>query len=212
MNLRSRGTGDRIVHSFPRGRARSLGKLSAVNAAIACRVCGLVLTHAKQITHPRGVTLPLISEYLAARKRSGLSASSIKLIVVALKIFFRFLAGKKIIERDPTETLSSAADRTLSAGNAERIAGGAVDREHRHKTAIRFARSCDDRIALRERAAHFRTGERASGKSGCERAHPACHGQGQQDASCSGGTKGMCGDRELSFDGTTETGEAAHGQ
>ena len=31
---------------------------------------------------------------------------SIKLIVVALKIFFRFLAGKKIIERDPTETLS----------------------------------------------------------------------------------------------------------
>ena len=52
------------------------------------------------------MTLPLITDYLDARKRSGLSASSIKLIVVALKIFFRFLAGKKIIERDPTETLS----------------------------------------------------------------------------------------------------------
>src|SRR6187549_1589589 len=60
----------------------------------------------KNITHPRGVTLPMMSEYLSDRKRSGLSASSIKLIVVALKIFFRFLAGKKIIERDPTETLS----------------------------------------------------------------------------------------------------------
>src|SRR4029453_13207303 len=44
----------------------------------------------KQITHPRGVTLPVMSEYLGDRKRAGLSASSIKLVVVALKIFFRF--------------------------------------------------------------------------------------------------------------------------
>src|SRR5438874_11082701 len=41
----------------------------------------------------RGVTLPMISEYLADKKKAGLSAASIKLIVVALKIFFRFLAG-----------------------------------------------------------------------------------------------------------------------
>src|SRR6266576_5894335 len=47
----------------------------------------------KKIDNPRGVTLPVISEYLADRKRGGLSASSIKLIVVALKIFFRFLAA-----------------------------------------------------------------------------------------------------------------------
>jgi integrase/recombinase XerD len=59
----------------------------------------------KKITQPRGVTLPLMSEYLADRKRTGLSASSIKLVVVALKIFFRFLAGKGIIERDPAEAL-----------------------------------------------------------------------------------------------------------
>jgi integrase/recombinase XerD len=49
----------------------------------------------KKITHPRGVTLPMMSEYLAERKRAGLSASSIKLVVVALKIFFRFLAAKE---------------------------------------------------------------------------------------------------------------------
>jgi hypothetical protein len=36
------------------------------------------------------VTLPVISEYLADRKRAGLAASSIKLIVVAIKIFFGF--------------------------------------------------------------------------------------------------------------------------
>src|SRR5215813_13056529 len=60
----------------------------------------------KKITQPRGVTLPIMSEYLAERKRAGLSASSIKLIVVALKIFFRFLAAKAIIDRDPSEALA----------------------------------------------------------------------------------------------------------
>lgn len=60
----------------------------------------------EKITQPRGVTLPMMSEYLADRKRAGLSASSIKLVVVALKIFFRFLTAKGIIERDPTEALA----------------------------------------------------------------------------------------------------------
>jgi integrase/recombinase XerD len=60
----------------------------------------------KKIDKPRGVTLALISEYLANQKRAGLSASSIKLIVVALKIFFRFLAGKGAVKRDPTEALA----------------------------------------------------------------------------------------------------------
>ncbi len=60
----------------------------------------------KKIDDPAGVTLPVISEYLADRKRVGLSASSIKLIVVALKIFFRFLAGKGTVDRDPTQGLA----------------------------------------------------------------------------------------------------------
>jgi integrase/recombinase XerD len=61
---------------------------------------------AHAIAAAREVALPLISEYLGVRKRSGLSASSIKLIVVALKIFFRFLASKGALERDPSETLT----------------------------------------------------------------------------------------------------------
>ena len=60
----------------------------------------------KKIIDPRGINLPLISEYLANRKHAGLSASSIKLVVVALKIFFRFLTAKRLLERDPTEALS----------------------------------------------------------------------------------------------------------
>ena len=59
-----------------------------------------------QIADCSRVSLPLISEYLADRKRSGLSASSIKLIVVALKIFFRFLASKGAVTRDPSEALT----------------------------------------------------------------------------------------------------------
>src|SRR5436309_8922500 len=54
----------------------------------------------------RAVTIDHITEYLGDRKRAGLAAASIKLIVVALKIFFRFLLGKKLVRRDPTETLS----------------------------------------------------------------------------------------------------------
>lgn len=61
---------------------------------------------AHQISIPKKVTQQLISEYLSARKNGGLSASSIKLIVVALKIFFRYLGGKGLLERDPTETLT----------------------------------------------------------------------------------------------------------
>jgi integrase/recombinase XerD len=60
----------------------------------------------KKISHPRTVTLAVLSEYLGDRKRAGLSAASIKLVVVALKIFFRFLAAKRIIQRDPSEALA----------------------------------------------------------------------------------------------------------
>ncbi|HSH37948.1 MAG TPA: site-specific tyrosine recombinase [Chthoniobacterales bacterium] len=61
---------------------------------------------ARQITAVRDVTLPLITDYLAHRKHGGLAASSIKLIVVALKIFFRFLTAKGCVERNPAETLT----------------------------------------------------------------------------------------------------------
>src|SRR5438034_5902157 len=63
-------------------------------------------TARKKIEDPRSVTLPAISEYLADRKRAGLSASSIKLIVVALKIFFRFLVAQGKLPRDPAEALT----------------------------------------------------------------------------------------------------------
>jgi integrase/recombinase XerD len=59
-----------------------------------------------KIDNPRAVTLSMLSEYLAERKRAGLSAASIKLVIVALKIFFRFLASKRLIGGDPAEALA----------------------------------------------------------------------------------------------------------
>ena len=61
---------------------------------------------ARQIKSCGEVTMASISDYLAVRKGGGLAASSIKLIVVALKIFFRYLVAKNHLGRDPTETLS----------------------------------------------------------------------------------------------------------
>jgi integrase/recombinase XerD len=80
----------------------------------------------RKITDPRDVRLALISEYLAERKRAGLSASSIKLIVVALKIFFRFLGGKQMVDRDPAEALplpriERYLPETLNELQAERL-------------------------------------------------------------------------------------------
>lgn len=63
------------------------------------------LSRARQITAAQEVTHQHIGEYLAFRKKGGLAAASIKLIVVAIKIFFRFLHGRKLIGQDPAEVL-----------------------------------------------------------------------------------------------------------
>jgi integrase/recombinase XerD len=54
---------------------------------------------------PSKVTLEQISDYLAHKKRLGLSPASIKLVVVAIKIFFRWLTARRRIEHDPAEVL-----------------------------------------------------------------------------------------------------------
>ncbi len=60
----------------------------------------------RQMVDVGTVQIDHITAYLAERKRSGLAASSLKLIVVALKIFFRFLLERAKISADPTETLT----------------------------------------------------------------------------------------------------------
>jgi integrase/recombinase XerD len=54
---------------------------------------------------PAQITHEQITDYLAHRKRAGLSAASLKLVVVALKIFFRWLHVRRRVPRDITEFL-----------------------------------------------------------------------------------------------------------
>ncbi len=51
------------------------------------------------------VTPTFLSEFLIAEKKRGLSATSIKLEAVALRIFFRFLTARSRIGSDPAEKL-----------------------------------------------------------------------------------------------------------
>lgn len=51
------------------------------------------------------VTPALLSEFLIAEKKRGLSATSIKLEAVALRIFFRFLTARNRLPSDPAEKL-----------------------------------------------------------------------------------------------------------
>lgn len=59
----------------------------------------------RQIFDARMVALADFQEFLAQRKRAGLAAASIKLEVVALKIFFRWLAARTRIAHDPADVL-----------------------------------------------------------------------------------------------------------
>ena len=61
------------------------------------------LSSARRLTMPREVTLALITDYLAHCKKRGLSTSSIRLEVVAIKIFFRFLLARDLLRADPAE-------------------------------------------------------------------------------------------------------------
>ena len=59
----------------------------------------------KQLAEPAAVTLAHLQDFLAERKRAGLAASSIKLEIVALKIFFRWLAVRARIPHDIADVL-----------------------------------------------------------------------------------------------------------
>jgi integrase/recombinase XerD len=60
----------------------------------------------QQLFSPGKVELAELTKYLASEKERGLAPASMKLIVVALKIFFRFLKMRSMTEKDPAELLT----------------------------------------------------------------------------------------------------------
>ena len=63
------------------------------------------LKTATGITSEQEATSKHLHDFLAAEKKRGLAPASLKLEVVALRIFFRFLAGRTLIQSDPAEKL-----------------------------------------------------------------------------------------------------------
>jgi integrase len=161
----------------------------------------------REITAPAQVTMPLISDYLAARKRDGLAAASIKLVVVALKIFFRFLLAKGRIERDPTET--------LTLPRIERYLPETLN-ELQVQQLIESINTTQP-LGLRDRAIiellyasglpDLGAGERAAGELQRRAADPARDGQREQDAAGAGGTESVRSAGGVRLGGTTEAGE-----
>jgi integrase/recombinase XerD len=60
---------------------------------------------ARQIDSPTRLSVAHLTEFLAHEKAKGLAPASMKLVVVAVKIFFRFLSMRSYADRDPAELL-----------------------------------------------------------------------------------------------------------
>jgi integrase/recombinase XerD len=90
------------------------------------------------------VTPEAIGDFLGWRKKGGAAAATIKLHAVALRILFRFLVQRKILERDPTEFLGVPKverylPETLSAEEVAKLiraAGGKTPLEIRDRAIV----------------------------------------------------------------------------
>lgn len=58
-----------------------------------------------EVREVAGVTTVHLTDYLGARKKTGLAASSARVELIALKIFFRWLNARKFREGDPAEPI-----------------------------------------------------------------------------------------------------------
>lgn len=59
----------------------------------------------RQLEDAAAVTTDHLTDYLADRKKSGLAASSARIELIALKIFFRWLNARRLREGDPAEPI-----------------------------------------------------------------------------------------------------------
>lgn len=61
---------------------------------------------AHALAQPDGLNYEVLTGWLARRKQDGLAAGTMKLLIIALKIFVRFLHARGHLRIDPAETLS----------------------------------------------------------------------------------------------------------
>ncbi|MBX9743047.1 MAG: tyrosine recombinase [Chthoniobacterales bacterium] len=63
------------------------------------------INDSKGINEPSAITPQHLHDFLMAEKKRGLATTSLKLEVVALRIFFRFLCARNFLSIDPAEKL-----------------------------------------------------------------------------------------------------------
>jgi len=83
-------------------------------------------SRSKDLACPSDVELDALTEFLASEKDRGLAPGSMKMVVVALKIFFRFLKMRRVNDRDPAELLplprlTRYLPKTLNQGEVTRL-------------------------------------------------------------------------------------------
>ena len=117
---------------------------------------------AREIAALDAIEQPHLSDYLAHRKRAGLAAASIKAEAIALRIFFRFLVGRRILASDPAEFLTTPRIErylpdTLNIPDVERLLAAVGDSvplalrdrailELLYASGLRISELCDARI------------------------------------------------------------------
>ena len=98
----------RAVSDFIRYLAIERGLSENYQVSVRASLEGFAkwLAKERQVNDPEAIQFSHLSSYLAVRKKDGLAPGSMKLIIVALKIFFRFLCRQKLIPLNIAETLT----------------------------------------------------------------------------------------------------------
>jgi integrase/recombinase XerD len=95
-----------LTDSFLLFLATERGLSPAYQSSVQQSLDALAKWMAKRgISHPNELGVDELTAFLSARRKQGLSASSQRILVVHLKIFFRFLVTRNHLAHDPAEPL-----------------------------------------------------------------------------------------------------------
>ncbi len=116
-----------LVDSFILYLATERGLSPAYQLSVRQSLDGFIKwATAQGLTEPTNCTTDTLTRYLSSRRKSGLSASSQRVLVVHLKIFFRFLTTRHGLAHDPAESLLTPKEpaklpNTFSADQLEQL-------------------------------------------------------------------------------------------
>lgn len=113
------------IDDFLQFLATEKGLSDAYQRSVAQSLSSLAEWMKRSRLGPREIGTTELVNFLKERKAQSLGASSLRLTTVHLKIYFRWLVARNLLEMDPAEPLISAKlDRTLPATLSPAIVDG----------------------------------------------------------------------------------------